>query len=68
MQLQITRLPSEECSYSIITSGGKHYIVRGSELERWLLNLGVNESIVDAVLDIEPNQTTTLHAEKNNAA
>ncbi len=67
MKLQITRLPSEECIYSVATSGGKRYTVSDSELERWLLNLGVAGSIVESVLGIEPNQTTTLEAEKKAA-
>ncbi len=64
MRLQITRLPSNHRTYSIVTSGGNRYGVDDSELERWLLNLGVDDSIVSAVLDIEPNQTTTLQTEK----
>jgi hypothetical protein len=64
MQLQITRISSDECTYSILTSSGKQYTVRDSELERWLLNLGVEPSLVGAVLNVEPNQTATLHSEK----
>ncbi len=64
MQLRIKRLPSDDRTYSIVTGRGTLYGVHDFELERWLLNLGVNESIVAAVLDIEPNRTTTLQAEK----
>ncbi len=67
MKLQITRLPADQGTYSIDTSGGRHYTVRDSELKRWLLNLSVDKSIVDSVLDIEPNQTTTLEAQKKAA-
>jgi hypothetical protein len=67
MQLQITRLPSElseEFTYSVVTGSGDRYDVRGSELERWLVNLGVDESTIGAVLHKEPNETTTILAGK----
>lgn len=64
MQLQITRLPSEERKYLVVTGAGKQYGVDDSVLRRWLLSLGVEESTVDAVLRIEPTQTTTIRAEK----
>jgi hypothetical protein len=67
MQLQITRLPSEpseDVKYSVVTGSGDHFDVRGSELQRWLVNLGVDESTITAVLHKEPNETTTILAGK----
>ncbi len=67
MQLQITRLPSEpseEVNYSVVTGSGNRYGVSGSELKRWLVNLGVDETTITAVLEKPPNETTTVRAEK----
>ncbi len=67
MQLQITRLPSEpseHVNYSVVTGSGSRYDVRGYELQRWLINLGVDEATVTAVLHKEPNETTTILAGK----
>lgn len=64
MKLHITRLPSDHREYSVVTTSGDSYGVNDSELSRWLLNLGVDGEIVASILDIEPNQTTTLQAEK----
>jgi hypothetical protein len=64
MQLRITRLPSDDRTYSIATGSGTRYGVRDFELKRWLLNLGVGDSTIAAVLDIEPNETTTLQVAK----
>lgn len=64
MQLKITRLPSDDRTYSIVTGSGTRYGVQDSELKRWLLNLGVGDSTIAAVLDIEPNESTTLQVAK----
>ncbi len=64
MQLKITRLPSHERSYSVITASGNRYGVRDFELKRWLLELGIGDSTIAAVLDIEPNETRTIQAAK----
>ncbi len=68
MQLQITRIPSEEPTYSVVTGSGTRYDVHSSELKRWLVNLGVDDSTINAVLEKQPNETTTVRAEKAASA
>lgn len=57
MQLKITRFPSDDRSYSVFTGNGTRYGVPDFELKRWLLDLGVGDSTIAAILDIEPNET-----------
>jgi hypothetical protein len=60
MQLKITRLPSDDRVYTIASDSGNRYGVHDFELKRWLLYLGIDDSAIASVLDIEPNETTTL--------
>jgi hypothetical protein len=60
MQLQITRLTSDDRSYSVITSSGNRYGIHDFELKQLLLNLGVGVSAIAAILDIDPNETMTV--------
>ncbi len=60
MQLKITRLPSDDRVYSVVTGSGKRYGVQDFELKRWLLELGVGDSTIAAVLNTGPNETRTL--------
>jgi hypothetical protein len=60
MQLQITRLPTDERTYSIDTGSETRSVVRDFELKEWLYELGIGDSTVAAVLDMEPNVTMVL--------
>ncbi len=64
MQLQISRLPSDERTYSIDTGSETRSGVRDFELKAWLYELGVADSTVAAVLDMEPNLTMVLQVAK----
>ena len=64
MQLEITRLPTDERSYVVMTAMGTRYGVRDFELERWLRNLGVGESTIAAVLNVEPNEAIAIQVAK----
>jgi len=64
MQFTIRRLLSENASYSVHTSSGTPYGMRAPDLKRWLLKLGVGESTIAAVLDIQPTKTATLQVAK----
>ncbi len=69
MQLNITRLPCDDRAYSIVMGSGTCHGVHDFELQLLLLNLGVGDSTIAAVLDIEPNETTTLQvADADKAA
>ncbi len=59
MLLKITCLPFDERAYSVDTGSGTRF-VRTPELKQWLLDLGVGDSTVAAVLDIAPNETMTV--------
>lgn len=60
MQFQITRLPTDSRTYSVVTADGTRSGLRDFELKRWLLDLGVGDSTIAAVLDIDPNETMTV--------
>jgi hypothetical protein len=64
MQLEMTRLPTDERTYVVLTAMGTRYGVRDFELERWLLNLGVGKSTIAAVLDVDPNETIAIQVAK----
>lgn len=59
MDLKITCLPFDERAYAIDSSSGTRY-VKAPELKQWLLDLGVGDSTIAAVLDIAPNETITV--------
>ena len=64
MQLQITRLATDERRYSLDTGSGTRSGVRDFELKRWLLDLGVGDSTIAAVLDIETTETMAVRVAK----
>jgi hypothetical protein len=64
MQLRITRLPSDERTYSTDAGGDNRSVVRDFELKQWLYKLGIGDSTVAAVLDMEPNVTMVLQVAK----
>jgi hypothetical protein len=64
MQVDITRLPNHERMYVVVTASGTRYGVRDFELKRWLLYLGVDDSTIAAVLDIDPNETMAVQVAK----
>ncbi len=59
MLLKITCLPFDERAYSVDTGSGTRFI-KAPELKQWLLDMGVGDSTVGAVLDIAPNETITI--------
>jgi len=64
MQFEITRLSTNERTYVVMTAMGTRYGVHDFELERWLRNLGVGDSTIAAVLDVDPNETIALQVAK----
>jgi hypothetical protein len=50
--------------YSVATVSGTCYGVNDSVLKRWLLNLGVDDATIAVVLDISPNESTTIQVTK----
>jgi hypothetical protein len=64
MQVQITRLPTDERTFSIDTGTETHSGVRDFELKDWLYELGVGDSTVAAVLDMERDVTMVLQVSK----
>jgi hypothetical protein len=60
MRFQITRLPSDDRVYSVVTENGTRYDFHDFELKQRLFNLGVGDSTVAAVLDAEPDATMTI--------
>ncbi len=64
MQYHITRLPFDDRVYSVVTDKGTCYDFRDFELKQRLLNLGVGDSTIAAVLDMEPNVTIAVHVPK----
>lgn len=60
MQLKVTRLPSDDRTYSIVTGSGTRYGIKDFELKRVLLDFGVGDSTIAVVLDTDPNETMTL--------
>ena len=50
--------------YVVVTASGTRYGVRDFELKRWLLYLGVDDSTIAAVLDIDPNETMAVQVAK----
>ncbi len=64
MRLTIRRLPSEKPSYSIDTGSGIRYGVQPIALKRWLLKLGVGDSTIAKLLDIQSTKTATIEIAK----
>ncbi len=60
MRLEITRSPSDERTFSVETGGRTRPGVRDFELKQWLLNVGVGDSTIAAVLDMEPDVTMVV--------
>jgi len=46
--------------YSIDTGNRTRPGIRASDLKQWLLNLGVGDSTIAAVLDMHTNETMTV--------
>lgn len=59
MELKITRQTFDEQVY-LIDSGRGGRFVKAPELKQRLLDLGIGDSTIAAVLDISPNETVRL--------
>jgi hypothetical protein len=59
MQVRITRLSPDDPSYAIDFGNGTRFVTV-AELKRRLLDLGVGNSTIAAVLDFGPSQTMTI--------
>ena len=57
MDVKITRIPSDERFYLIDCGGSGHSAMEASGLKAWLMDVGMGDSTIAAVLDISPNET-----------
>ena len=60
MNLKITCLSSEERFYLIVSDLGSRLGVPASRLKAFLLDVGIENSTIAAVLDMSPNQTMSV--------
>lgn len=60
MELKITRLASDEPGYVIESAEGVALGMEASELKTWMLDIGMGDSTVAAVLDMSPNETMSF--------
>jgi len=67
MELKITRLTPDERFYLIDSGEGSSLGMQASELKGWLLDLGIGDSTIAAVLDMSPNETMLFKVEKRAA-
>jgi hypothetical protein len=60
MELKISRVPSDDRLYTIHSPSGTQFGVQPFELKRQLLDLGVGDSTIAAILDLGPDESTTI--------
>lgn len=67
MELKITRLASDERCYLIDSGAGTISAMEASGLKEWLLDVGIGDSAIAAVLDMSPNETMLFTVDKKAA-
>jgi hypothetical protein len=61
MELKITRLLLDKASFYVIDNNeGTSSGMQLSELKAWLLDLGVDDSTIADVLDLNPNESMSV--------
>jgi hypothetical protein len=61
MNLKIIRLSSDERFYFIVYDWGSRSGMRASHLKTFLLDIGIEDSTIAAVLNMSPNETMSIY-------